>query len=130
MIRVRLTKDSTVLVIIDVQGKLAQLMPDRDELFRNLCNLIKGVKLFDIPIIWTEQTPNKLGPTMPEVSDLLEDLTPIPKKSFSCCAEPVFMKQLISLNRTEVILCGIETHVCVYQTAVDLLNRHRHSQCR
>lgn len=116
-----LTKDSTVLVIIDVQGKLAQLMPNRDELFRNLHNLIKGVQLFNIPIIWTEQTPDKLGPTIPELSDLLQDLTPIPKKSFSCCAEPVFMKQLISLKRTEVILCGIETHVCVYQTAVDLL---------
>ena len=63
-----LTKTTTALIIIDVQGKLARLMHDRDELFRSLEILIQGVQLFDIPIIWLEQTPEKLGPTIAEIA--------------------------------------------------------------
>lgn len=118
-----LAPDSTVLVVIDVQGRLARIMWERERLFRSLRTLIAGVRLFGIPIIWLEQTPDKLGPTVPEVAELLADLRPLPKCTFSCWGEPAFRERLEATGRRQVLLCGIETHVCVYQTAADLLAR-------
>ena len=62
---------NTILVIVDVQGKLAQTMYDREDLFKNLQILISGAKLLEIPIIWMEQLPDKLGSTIPEIQELL-----------------------------------------------------------
>ena len=109
------------LVIVDVQGKLAQLMYDRDALFKNIRILIKVAKLLAIPIVWTQQCPQALGPTVPEVTQLLTDSEPINKASFSCCGEEQFNRKLKSLARRQVLLCGIEAHVCIYQTAADLM---------
>ena len=114
--------EDTVLVIIDVQGKLAQIMYDRDTLFDNLQKIIKGAQLLNIPIIWNEQIPDKLGPTIPEIKNLLPDIQPLPKVCFSCCGNENFMQRLRDLNRNQILLVGIETHVCVYQTAVDLID--------
>ena len=115
--------DDTVLIVIDVQGKLAQVMHDKQALFSNLEKIIKGSQVLNIPIIWTEQVPEKLGPTLPALAALLAGQTqPIAKSSFSCCGHPPFMEALTALNRRQVLLTGIETHVCLYQTAVDLLN--------
>lgn len=116
-----LKPEETVLVIIDVQGKLAQLMHKKEELFENLQKIIKGVRVLGIPIIWLEQNPEGLGPTIPEVTSLLSGIKPISKFSFSCCGDECFIGALSSLNRKQVLLAGIETHVCVYQTAVDLV---------
>ncbi len=116
-----LKKEDTVLLVVDVQGKLAQLMYEKDKLFTNLQNLIKGIKILDIPIIWMEQYPKGLGPTIPEVADLLPDMEPIDKISFSCCGESRFMTRLNALNRNQVLICGIETHVCIHQTTIDLV---------
>ncbi len=115
-----LTADQCVLVLVDIQGKLAQLMVDRESLFLQLQRLVKGARLFNIPIIWVEQLPDKLGPTIDELQPLLTDLTPIPKQSFSCHGEPVFRQALAATGRSQVLLCGIESHVCVYQTCVHL----------
>jgi len=116
----------TVLVLVDVQGKLAEIMHNRDELYANLQKLIKGMKCLDIPIIWMEQIPGKLGQTIQPLRDILTDNTPISKSTFSCCCEPKFMEQLTKLNRKQIILTGIETHVCIYQTAYDLVNSGFH----
>ncbi|MBW2568365.1 MAG: hydrolase [Deltaproteobacteria bacterium] len=113
---------NTVLVIIDVQGKLAQLMHGKSMLFDNLQRIIKGSRVLDIPIVWVEQNPEGLGPTIPEVADLLSDIQPISKYSFSCCGSDTFLQELDGLNRKQVLITGIETHICVYQTAVDLLD--------
>ncbi len=114
--------DNAALVVIDVQSKLAQLMAEKETLFANLEKIIKGIQVLDIPIIWTEQVPKKLGPTLPEFSELLaQSGDPIAKSSFSCCGHTPFMDALKSLNRNQILLTGIETHVCVYQTALDLL---------
>jgi len=113
---------NTVLVIIDVQGKLAHLMYKKEELFDNLQRLIKGARVLGIPIIWLEQNPEGLGPTIPEVSSLLGDIEPIAKFCFSCCGADSFVTALRSSNRRQVLLAGIEAHVCVYQTAADLVN--------
>ena len=114
---------STVLVIIDVQGKLAQIMHDRDTLFKNLHILVSGVKLLNIPIIWMEQVPDKLGSTIPEIKDVLIDQKPIIKDVFSCMKNEEFNNQIKRINPNDIILAGIESHICVYQTAMDLLEK-------
>ena len=116
-----LTLENTALIVVDVQEKLARVMYEKEMLFENLQKLIKGVQILGIPIILTEQNPGGLGPTIPEVAHLLSDLQPIPKLSFSCCGDGRFLQELEALNRQQVLIAGIEVHVCVYQTAVDLL---------
>ncbi len=115
--------DNTVLIVVDVQGKLAQVMHQKDALFANLEKIIKGIQVLGIPIIWTEQVPAKLGPTNPNIAALLANaIKPIAKSSFSCCGHRPFMDSLSDLNRKQVLLTGIETHVCIYQTTLDLLD--------
>ncbi len=109
-----LDSKKAVLVIIDVQGKLAQIMHDRDNLFRNLHILVSGIKLLNIPIIWMEQVPDKLGPTIPEIKDVLIDQKPITKDVFSCAKNEEFNNTINKINPKDVILAGIESHVCVY----------------
>lgn len=111
------------LVIVDVQGRLAQLMYDKQVLFKNIQILIKASKILDIPVIWCQQCPNALGPTVPEIAQFLTDNEPIDKSVFSCCGTEQFNIKLNELKRQQVLLCGIETHVCIYQTAVDLLRK-------
>lgn len=115
-----LTLDNTVFLLVDVQGKLAHSMHAKDNLFKNLKKLIKGMRVLDIPILWTEQNPKGLGPTVPEVAALLPDVQALPKYSFSCFKNKEFRHALEALNRTTVVVGGIETHVCVYQTVRDL----------
>jgi nicotinamidase-related amidase len=110
----------SLLVVVDVQGKLAQLMHDKDTLFKNIRILIKAAKMLDIPILWCQQCPDSLGPTVTEIAQLLTDCEPIDKSSFSCCGEEDFNIRLNESSRQQIILCGIETHVCIYQTALDL----------
>ncbi len=112
-----------VMLLVDVQGQLAQLMHQKDALFNNLEALIKGMKVMDIPIIWMEQIPSKLGPTTERIAALMEGQSPIEKFSFSCCGEPEFMKAFDALGRKEVLITGIETHICVFQTGVELMDK-------
>ncbi len=119
-----LNSKNTALVIIDVQGKLARIMQNADELFKNLAMLIKGARLLEVPIIWMEQLPDKLGPTVEEISDHLKGLNPIAKDVFSCDKNQEFNEKLDEINPENVVLAGIETHVCVYQTAKDLLAKN------
>jgi nicotinamidase-related amidase len=111
------------LVVIDVQGKLAELMHERENLFKNIRILIQVCRLLEIPVLWCQQVPAALGPTVPEIAELLVGLEPVNKSSFSCCRCEEFNNKLYELNKKQILLCGIETHVCVYQTAVDLLER-------
>lgn len=118
-----LTLNNTALVVIDVQGKLAQLMSQKDSLFDNLQKIIKGAQTLDLPIIWNEQLPEKLGPTIPQIAQLLTNTTqPIAKASFSCCGNPPFMEALKATGRKQILLTGIEAHICVYQSCRDLLD--------
>jgi nicotinamidase-related amidase len=113
-------RNHTVLIIVDVQGNLAQLMDNREMVFENIQKVIKGCQVLDIPMILTEQV--NLGPTISEIKDLMPGIRPIIKESFSCCGDQAFMAALTSLNRKQILLAGIETHVCVYNTAMDLLD--------
>jgi nicotinamidase-related amidase len=109
------------LTVVDVQGKLAQLMADKETLFKNIRILIQAARILDIPILWCQQVPEALGPTVPEIAELLTGLEPIDKASFSCCGQEQFNAELNALGKEQVLLCGIETHVCIYQTAMDLV---------
>ena len=116
-----LISTETLLVVVDVQGKLAEVMHDRDEMFGNINRLSGSARLLDVPAVITEQLPDKLGPTREELTDSLTDVAVISKSSFSCCGEAAFNQALESSDKKQVLLCGIETHICVLQTALDLL---------
>ena len=116
-----LKREEAVLVFIDVQGKLHEIMHKKDVLDGNLEKVIRCAQLLEVPIVGTEQIPEKLGSTSEPFKSLLADVPMIPKSAFSCCGEPKFMEQLERLGRQQFILIGIETHVCVYQTAIDLM---------
>lgn len=116
------TAENSAVVIIDIQEKLFRVMYEKEALSSNIQKLIKGIQIMDIPIIVTEQNPDGLGLTIPEISNILPGLQPIPKFSFSCCGEESFQRKLEELHRKQVLITGIETHICVYQTAIDLLS--------
>ena len=116
-----LQRDNTALVLIDIQGKLATLMHERQALYRNLEILVRGARALELPVLWVEQYPKGLGPTIPEITRLLPDQTPLAKTCFSACGLPAFARQLQQTRRRQILLAGIETHICVYQTARDLL---------
>ena len=111
-----------ILTLIDVQEKLVPLMENNTQFVENLVILVKGAQLLDIPIIWMEQLPDKLGPTIPEIKNIMKGQSPIVKNVFSCGNSDAYISILNNYDPDEVILCGIETHVCVYQTAIDLLS--------
>ena len=116
-----LSVESSVLVVIDIQGRLAQLMDGKEALFDNAARMTRGAKVLGVPIVWAEQNPKGLGPTIPQIAELMADMDPIPKMTFSCCGEERITARLEELGRKQAILTGIETHVCVYQTAMSLL---------
>lgn len=112
----------TALLLVDFQGKLAQIV-DRSELVTpNALRLIKGCQALQMPILPTVQVPEKLGPILPELEEALADVQPIPKSAFSALREPNFLVALDRAGSKQVILTGIEAHVCVLQTGLDLLD--------
>ena len=114
-----LKRKDAVLVVIDIQGNLYLSMDDREFLLANTAKLIQGINILEIPIILTEQV--KLGPTITELSSLMPQVTPLIKNSFSCCGDPQFMAALAATGKKQVMVCGIEAHVCAYQTSMDLM---------
>ncbi len=117
-----LTTDQSILIVIDVQGKLAAMMDDPDYL-RRVRGLLKAVRFLEIPVLLTEQAPEKIGATIDAVRDLAPTVVPIPKQTFSCCGEPAFMDAVKASGRRKIMVCGIEAHVCVYQTVRDLIQQ-------
>ena len=116
-----LSRTTAVLIMIDFQDKLAQVMFDKENIFANNVKLIRGFKALNLPMMVTEQTPKKLGPTIPQLSNELDGIKPVAKETFSCFANLSFHDHLESLTRRHVVLTGIECHICVYQTALDLI---------
>ncbi len=116
----RLRRDETVLIVVDVQQKLVPAMFEAERVVRNVALLARAAKLLQIPTIVTEQNPQKLGETVESLHRVLDVFAPIPKMCFSACVEET-MQQLRATNRSNVVLCGLETHVCILQSALDLL---------
>jgi nicotinamidase-related amidase len=117
-----LRAEDTVLVMVDVQEKLLPHIAEAERVVRNCRLLVEGAKLLGVPVLCTEQYPKGLGPTVPELRAALPPGDPIAKMSFSCAGEDAFLDALEEMDRDQVLLCGIETHVCVLQTALDLLD--------
>lgn len=117
-----LSRTAAVLIMIDFQGNLFEAMLDKEKLLANNVRLIQGFKTLNLPIMVTEQVPEKLGPTIPQLAAELGGIQPIAKQTFSCWADASFHDQLESLARRHVVMTGIECHVCVYQTALDLMS--------
>jgi len=112
-----------LLVIIDVQERMAPAIPEGplNKLIRYTNIWIEASKEFNFPVIFTEQYPKGLGATIPEIRSSLAGIEPVEKISFSCCGEAEFTRALKASKARQVVICGMETHVCVYQTALDLL---------
>jgi nicotinamidase-related amidase len=117
----RVLKDNALLTVVDVQEKLFPHIAENEILEKKILTLIEGIKILDVPIFVTEQYVKGLGSTINSVSDSIEGISRIEKMSFSCCGEPSFDINLKNSGKDQIILCGIETHVCVLQTALDLV---------
>jgi nicotinamidase-related amidase len=118
----RFLQEDTVLVVIDVQEKLFPHIYENSFLKKNLEIIIKAFKALEVPIMYTQQYTKGLGETIKAIQNLsIWEFQPIEKMAFSCADEVNFMEKLESLNKKNVILVGIETHVCVMQTALDLI---------
>ena len=118
-----LSTDNTALIIIDVQEKLFRVMLHKEALAENLQKIIKGAQVLDIPLLVTEQNPDALGPTIPALKDLMPHIQTISKLSFSCCGEQKFLNKLSALHCKHILLAGIEAHICVYQTTIELIEK-------
>ena len=118
-----LLKENTGLIVVDIQGKLARLVHDSDVFIANCAKLIKGAQALELPIIVLEQNPEKLGTTVDELSALLNDINPITKFTFNACESPDFLKTVQAHQAIDTwLVCGIEAHICVYQTAKGLVD--------
>lgn len=118
-----LRREDTVLVVVDVQEKLLPAMSGGEGVLAACVRLVQAARLLDVPVIVTEQYPKGLGSTVPALKDVLGDSPVFEKLSFSCAGADAFLDHMEDLDRDQVILCGIETHVCVLQTALDLLDQ-------
>ncbi len=116
-----LNKEEAVLLIVDIQEKLAAVMKERERVVKNNLHLIELAKMIGMPVMVTEQYPKGLGKTVPEIREALPSYHPVEKMTFNCCDEPVFLRDVKGHGRRTVILTGMETHICVLQTCIGLL---------
>ncbi len=118
-----LNSDDSILVLVDVQEKLIGVMHESEQLLDVLCTLLTSAAVLHIPIVVTEQLPDKLGPTVASLKAEVGNGQPVIKSSFSCCGADEFNRALTASGRNQVVVCGIEAHVCVQQTVLELLDR-------
>ncbi len=116
-----LQQENTGLILIDVQGKLARIVDESQQLILNLERLIRGCQILSVPIIWVEQNPKGLGATISELEKLLVNQKPIEKYAFD---NETFNQVILDSGKKQWLICGIEAHICVYQTAIGLLANH------
>ena len=118
------TKENAVLVIVDVQEAFRSAIPDFALIASRISTAVRGFELLGVPIVVTEQYPKGLGRTAEEILFGLEkEVAIVEKSTFSSCGEPAFNEALEKENAGRIYLCGIETHICVTQTALDLIER-------
>ena len=112
---------NTLLLVIDVQGNLVPKMRHPQVLIERLKICVQAFQILGVPIILTEQVPQKIGSTIMDIARLCPQSPVFEKASFSCFGSPAFVDRLNQTGRRQVVVAGIETHVCVYQTVCDLL---------
>jgi nicotinamidase-related amidase len=118
-----LDREQTGLLIIDVQEKLMEVMSRRQRVVDNIKKLLELSHLFHLPVMLTEQYPKWLGATLPDIKDFLPDDEPVSKLHFNCCDVSAFNERLDSEGLKNIITVGVESHVCVFQTCISLLDR-------
>jgi nicotinamidase-related amidase len=116
-----ISSEDAALLVIDIQDRLTVVMEEKDEVIKNTLHLVELAKLFDIPVIVTEQYPMGLGPIVEEVKEALPVYAPVEKTSFDCCGVGDFLDEVRNVNRKKIIVSGMETHVCVLQTTLSLI---------
>jgi nicotinamidase-related amidase len=116
-----LERENALLAVIDVQEKLFAAMDQQEKMVRNIGSLVRTAQRLHLPIVVTEQYPQGLGPTIPPLKELLGEVAPLSKLTFSCCRTEHFWVWLTELGKKTVILTGMEAHICILQTALDLL---------
>jgi nicotinamidase-related amidase len=121
LIKMRINKEQSCGLIIDIQERLFPHIYNHDIIAGNTAILIRGLKILEIPLILTQQYTPGLGETISVIGELMPGLAHIEKNSFSCCDEPVFMDSLKRIGKKYVIIAGMEAHICVLQTVIDLL---------
>lgn len=115
-------REQAVLIVVDFQERLLPAIKNGDEICATAAKLIRGARILGVPVLATEQYPKGLGPTVPSIAEALCDTQPIPKTSFSVMDDPFFAEVFKELDKSDVIICGVEAHVCVEQTALDLVS--------
>ena len=115
--------DRSALLVVDIQARLAPAMHELDRLVRNAGILVDAAQRMNIPIMVTEQYPKGLGRTLEAISARANGAVVLDKVEFSAAANPRIIEQFFALNRRQAVLCGIEAHVCVLQTALDLIDQ-------
>jgi nicotinamidase-related amidase len=118
----RILLNETAAVIIDIQERLLPHMHENQIILQNNLKLIDGLQILSIPTVITQQYTRGLGETVPSIVSKFPEFRYIEKISFSCIDEPGFKEQVSLLGKPNIILCGIEAHVCVLQTCLDLLD--------
>jgi nicotinamidase-related amidase len=116
-----LEKDGSALLLIDVQDRLFPHIHESQSMLVRIDLLLSAANLMKIPVLATEQYPKGLGKTISKISQAHPNLQPLEKMDFSCLPAPGFKDRLSALQRRQIVLTGIETHVCVTQTALDLI---------
>ncbi|MDR3615161.1 MAG: hydrolase [Candidatus Obscuribacterales bacterium] len=117
-----LTAENSLLLIIDVQEKFREHIHNFQETMHNIVVMAKGAKLLDVPVFVTEQYPHGLGKTVKEIAEVVELAQEFEKTAFSCCQDSNFNEALKKASKQQIVVCGIEAHVCVSQTVLDLLH--------
>lgn len=116
----RVTKKNSAGLIIDIQERLFPVMWESKRLLKNCTILIKGLTALGIPLIVTQQYTKGLGKTISEIQSILPDGDYFEKREFSCCDQPDIIDKLNEIKAENIIICGIEAHICVQQTATGL----------
>jgi nicotinamidase-related amidase len=116
-----LKKESSVLLIVDLQERILPVIRDVETVLENTVKLIKGFKAMQLPIYFTEQYPKGLGPTSQKILDELEGYSAFNKMSFSCSGAENLFEEFYKKKLSQIVVCGVESHVCVQQTVLDLL---------
>jgi len=118
-----LDRNRSVLVLIDIQERLFPHVHEHERMLTRVDLLLAAAKLLKVPLLLTEQYPKGLGGTVEQIRKILPAVQPLEKMDFSCVPAEGFMERLSALHRDQIVLAGIETHICVTQTALDLASQ-------
>jgi nicotinamidase-related amidase len=119
-----INRENTIGLVIDLQEKILPIIQNNHAVLMNSITLLKGLRALNIPILVTQQNTKNLGPTVPTVTEVIDNFSFFDKLSFSCWRDAAFQKELSACGKKNVVIIGIEAHVCVMQTVLDLTSNN------